>query len=136
MIHPVAETLIAYRWQPYVELIEISGLDLGAAGVTLQVRAYPDAPGEPLIHINRNDNPNAEGIAVAFVEQVDGLSTYTLQLRINETSLEALLPYPGNGLEPGRPLELAYDLVIDAAGLPKSRWMTGTFLLVPGANQA
>lgn len=137
MIDPAKATLTAYRWQPYVEVIEVqSPLDFGEASVTFQARLYPDQPGAPLLSLTRNDNLQAEGIAVRLEGQdADGVKTHTLQIRINETTLEALLPFP-SGVEAGDDLELAYDLVIDVPGETKARWLTGAFILKPGANQA
>jgi len=136
MIHPVHAPLMAYRWQPFVEVVEISGIDLASADIYLQVRLYPDQPGDPLVALLRNDNLNSQGLAVRFVSQdALGLNTFTIQIRINETTIEQLLPFP-NGTEIGAAVELAYDLVIDAPGLSKARWMTGPFLIQPGVTQA
>jgi len=135
MIIPVNETLTAYRWQPFVNSIEVEGVDLGAASISLQLRLYPDALGDALLTLTRNDNPSAQGIAVRDSAIIAGLPTQTLQIRINETTLEQLMPFPNNGTEPGECVNLAYDLVIDLPGFAKARWMSGSFAIVPGANQ-
>lgn len=121
------------RWAPKWFDIPCQGFDFTSQPMTLQVRAYRDAPGDPLINLDIATSPT-QGISVS-VETVDGLVTSTIQIRINETTLEDLLPFPANGTEPGQDIVLAYALHV-GAGAAKQRFLEGAFIIEPGANQA
>jgi hypothetical protein len=133
MLKPVAMDLTAYRWQPYVEDFRFEGLTLAGCSPNMQVRLYPDAPGSPLINLAGASAPT-QGISLA-APTIGGILFGDIQVRIDEATLEALLPAP-NGTEPGKPLVLAYDLVL--TGHPtfgKFRLLQGAFLLMPGVTQ-
>lgn len=88
--------------------LRVRGLDLSALALRMQVRILPDAPGAPLIDLNKVTNGNAEGLRIAGVSVVDGVTTSDLRIRINKSTLAAL-PYAG---EVGDASMLAYALLI------------------------
>lgn len=124
----------AYRWAVFDETIVVEGADLAGAALLMQVRGYRDAPGAPLIDLVLAALP-AQGLSVT-VATVAGLPTSTIRIRINETTIEQLLPFSASGLEPGAEVELVWDMLITPAGQVKSRWFEGLFIIVPGATQA
>lgn len=127
------EPLVALRWQPFKETFPIEDIDFTGATLAMQVRQYPDAPGDPLISLTNQTSP-AQGLSVS-VATVDGVTTSTIEVRINETTIEALLPFPDNGVEAGQPVGLVYDMHITATGFPKHRWFYGSFTIKPGVTQ-
>jgi hypothetical protein len=131
---PGLADLRAYRWAPFVEKIGIEGADLSGATLRMQIRSYRDAPGAPLVDL-MNAATNAQGLSVA-VSVVGAVPTSLIQIRINETTIEQLLPFPASGLEPGADVELVWDMLISGAGFTKARWFEGAFTIVPGATQA
>jgi len=133
MITPGSLTLRAYRWQPYVETLDFVGYDFTGATMAMQLRLYPDATGSSLLSLV-NASSALQGLSVAVVT-TGGVPTSTVQIRIDETTLEALLPWPASGLKPGEDLTLYHDLVITGGGLPKTRWLQGPFILTPGVTQ-
>lgn len=130
---PATEDLRAYRWTQFKELFPIEGIDLTGASFAMQVRQYPDATGDPLISLTDATSP-AQGISLS-VATVGGLPTSTIEVRINETTIEGLYPFPANGLEPGQEVKLAYDMHITLSSLGKRRWFQGVFIIVPGVTQ-
>lgn len=130
MITPGKLDLTVQRWTPFVYQIDFEGLDFTGATMAMQVRLYRDAPGAPLISL-ANAASNAEGLSVA-VTIVSGVTTSTVQIRINETTAETLLLNAG---KPGDDITLVYDLHITGGGLPKSRWLEGSLIIRAGATQ-
>lgn len=130
MITPGRLGLTAQRWTPFVYQIDFEGLDFTGATMAMQVRLYRDAPGDPLIDL-ANAISTAEGLSVAVVT-VEGQPISTVQIRINETTLEALLLNAGKA---GEDVTLVYDLHITATGFPKARWIEGDFIIRAGATQ-
>ena len=137
MITPGRLDLTAQRWTPFVYVIDFEGYDLSSATLALQVRLYRDAPFDPMISLT-NAAANAEGLSVS-VSATDGVPTSSLQIRINETTIEGTLPLTVD--EDSRPsrtspdVSLAWDIVISGAGLPKSRWLEGQFTIKGGVTQ-
>lgn len=134
MYTPANVPLVAQRWTPFVDVTAFEGLDLSAATFALQVRQRRDAPGDPLISLT-NAVANAQGVsASAATVDVDGVPTLvtSVQLRINETTLEPLLL---NAAGQGKDIELVYDLHITTTGIGKVRWMEGPFIIRAGATQ-
>lgn len=127
MITPARVDLTAQRWTPFVDVTAIEGFDLSMATFALQIRLYRDAAGAPLISLV-NAASNAQGISCS-VATIEGQPVSSVQIRINETTLESLL------LTPGKDVSLVYDLHATSAGLDKVRWMEGTFLIRAGATQ-
>lgn len=130
---PAQEDLRVYRWAPVVEAFPFEGLDMSGATFALEVRLYRDAPGISLLSLG-NAASNAQGISLTIEEDED-VPTSVVQVRINETTLERLLPFPGNGLEPGEEVRLSYDLQITMPDFGKRRWVEGAFIIVPGVTQ-
>lgn len=124
----------AHRWAPFAEKIGVRGTDLSGATLRMQLRLYRDAPGPALVDLV-NAHPNGQGLSVA-VETQDGVPTSTIQIRVNETTIEQLLPYPASGAEPGAEVALVWDMLVSGAGFAKARWFEGAFTIVPGATQA
>ena len=123
------------RWVPFIDMIGVRGIDLSGATLLMQVRAYRDAPGAPLVNL-ANADPPAQGLSVSVVTE-SGVPTSTIKIRINETTIENLLPFPASGVEPGADVPLVWDLLVAKAGVvEKSRWFEGAFTIVPGVTQA
>lgn len=121
------------RWAPAKFDIPCEGFDFTGQPLTMQVRQFRDQPGAPLLDLVTTSSP-AEGMSLS-VETVAGLTTTTIQIRINETTIEALLPFPSNGTEPGGEVTLQYALHV-GTGAAKRRFLEGAFIIEPGANQA
>lgn len=121
------------RWTPARFEIPCEGFDFTGQALTMQVRAYRDAPGAPVIDLATSDSP-AEGLSVSVVT-TSGLPVSTLAIRINETTIEAALPFPASGVEAGGDVVLAYAVHV-GTGAAKFRFLEGAFIIVPGANQA
>ena len=134
MITPAKVDLVAQRWTPFVDVTSIEGFDLSSATFAMHVRLYRDAPGDPLIALT-NAASNAQGISVSVATvEIEGVEmpVSSPQIRINETTLEALL-LAASG--PGQDVTLVYDLHITTTGLGKVRWMEGSFIIKAGATQ-
>lgn len=134
---PAQGDLRVYRWVPNEIIIPFVGFDFSGAslGMTMQVRQFPDAPGSPLLDLEGEEDLNAQGLSMTFAT-VDGVTTSTLRIFIEETTIEGLLPFP-NGTEPGGEITLSYAVHIRSDAFPlKQRWLEGKFIVVPGANQA
>lgn len=136
---PTAATvpMAARRWEPCVRTIRIHGLDLapiknttaaGGQDLLMQVRLAPDTPGDPLINLPLVATTNTEGLRVTDVTVADGVPVSTIELRINEPTMEGL-PFEG---EVGDPASFAYGLQVTFANLKKTR-MEGQFVVLPGA---
>lgn len=125
--------LTVQRGTPFVYRIDFPGLDLTSAGLAAQVRLYRDQPGAPMISLI-NAQPLAEGLSVTTISEA-GVPTSTLQIRINETTIEGLLPFPQNGLEPAEPVKLAWDLHLTISPVGKRRWIEGPFTISPGVTR-
>lgn len=130
----VAEgALVVQRWAPKTFDIPCEGFDFTGETATMQVRLYPDATGDPLLNLAMTTSP-AQGLSISVATE-DGATTSTLQIRIDETTIEALLPFPANGQDPDADVALAYALHI-GSGQTKRRFLHGSFIIQPGANKA
>lgn len=125
------------RWQPNKWTIDFEGQDFTGATVALQVRLYRDAPGDPLLSLSNATSP-AEGISVS-VATTEGVPTSSVEIRVNETTIEGLLPFAvASGVpnrEPGKDVALVWDLHITFTGSPKHRWLEGPFTIIAGVTQ-
>lgn len=130
MIIPLVLPLVAQRWTPFVDTSTFKGLDLTGATMAMQVRLYRDAPGSAILSLT-NAISSAEGLSIS-VATIDGIVWSTLQIRINETTLEAILLNQGKA---GSDVALVYDLHLTGGGLPKSRVFEGPFTIRAGATQ-
>jgi len=126
--------LTVQRGTPFVYRIDFPGYDLSAAGLVAQVRLYRDQPGAALISLGAAQ-PLAEGLSVGVVSDAAGIPTSTLQIRINESTIEQLLPFPENGLEPAAPVDLVWDLHLTLSPIGKRRWIEGPFTISPGVTR-
>lgn len=130
MITPGRLDLTVQRWTPFVYQIDFEGLDFTGATMAMQVRLYRDAPGGALLSLS-NAASNAEGLSVTTMA-VEGLTTSTVQIRINETTAEALLLNAG---KPGDDIRVVYDIHITGGGFAKTRWIEGDLIIRAGATQ-
>lgn len=131
MIQPGTLELIAHRWVPFKPFeIEFQGIDLTGASFAMQVRQTRDAAGSAMIGLATTVSP-AEGISVS-VATVDGLPVSTIQIRINEATMEAL-PYsrPARGGD----LNLFWDMHITPSGGTKAVYFEGPFTVKGGGTQ-
>jgi hypothetical protein len=88
MIDPVTLNLRAQRWAPFIYQVNWEGEDLAGSTITMQARLYRDAPGDPILSLV-NAEPVAQGLSVSVAAlDLDPMST--VQIRINETTLEVL----------------------------------------------
>lgn len=126
--------LTVQRGTPFVYRIDFPDYDLTTAGLAAQVRLYRDQPGAPLISLV-GAQPLAQGLSVGVAFDADGIPTSTLQIRINETTIEQLLPFPVNGLEPADPVLLTWDLHLTISPVGKRRWLEGPFTISPGVTR-
>jgi hypothetical protein len=131
---PGTRELTVQRGTPFVYRIDFPDYDLTTAGLAAQVRLYRDQPGAPLISLT-SAQPLAQGLSVTVATDDDGVPTSTLQIRINETTIEELLPFPDNGLEPAEPVVLAWDLHLTISPVGKRRWIEGPFTISPGVTR-
>lgn len=120
----------AQRWTPFIYLIDFIGYNFVSASFGMHVRLRPDAPGSALITLAGAASP-AEGIS-ATVVTTGGVPTSTVEIRIAEATLEGVLLNAGRA---GEDVVLAYDLHITGGGLPKTRWVQGSFTIEPGVTQ-
>lgn len=120
------------RWTPFTYAIAFP-FDFTGATMAMHVRSYRDAPGSPLINLQNATAP-AQGLSVS-VATVGGVTTSTVQIRIDETTIEALLPFPASGVRAGEDVPLVWDIHITGGGFAKSRWIEGAFIIKSGATQ-
>ncbi|KQO13289.1 hypothetical protein [Sphingomonas sp. Leaf242] len=127
--------IVADRYTPCVRTIRIVGLNLTGATMRAQVRAVGDTPGAPLVDLQTVTNGNAEGLRLVSVVTAAGVTTSTVEMVINETTMEAL-PYEG---ELGDATDLAWDWQATLSGR-KRRIAKGAFRIlgdgVTGADMA
>ena len=132
MITPGRLDLTVQRWTQFVYLIDFEGIEFINTSYAMQVRLYRDAPGSPLLSLV-TAAAGAEGISTQNVTvNEDGVPVSTIQIRINETTLEGLLLNAG---KPGEDVRLVYDLHITGGGFPKTRWLQGAFVIAAGVTQ-
>lgn len=139
--------LTAQRWVPFVYLIDFPFVDLTDATFASMGRLYKDAPGAPLFSL-ANAASNAEGVSVSVATGVmgyeidgvtyDNITVSTVQIRINETTIEGVLPFVvTSGLpnrKPGDDVSFAWDFVMTGGGFAKSRFFQGLFTIEGGAT--
>ena len=130
----------ARRGEPFSRSIRIDGLDLTGWSARSQVRAYPDAATVLFDLISRTD-PIATSSPAGTAIRVVGAGTlgvYSLVLLwIPQAPIDALEPFPSNGLEQGQSLKKAWDCVLTppaAQGQP-SCWFATDFYIDPGVTK-
>lgn len=125
MIQPGRFDMNVNRWQPATFRLRFEDIDFSAATAALQVRAYRDAGGDPLINLM-----TGSGIAIT-TDVLSGYTSSVVAVSFNEIALEGL-PFPSPR---GSDLLLSYDLVITTASLGKVRWIEGNFNVRAGVTQ-
>lgn len=130
MITPGTLDLVAQRWTPFVYVIAFEGYDFTGATFASHVRLRRDAAGDALIAL-ANAASNAQGVSVS-VATVDDVVTSSVQIRINETTIESLLL---NAAGAGKDIPLVWDIHITGGGLEKTRWLEGSFTIHAGSTQ-
>lgn len=128
MISPGNYSWTVYRWQPAKLTIDFVGQDFTGQTFKSEVRSYQDAPDPALISLANAASPG-EGISVS-VATVGGVTTSTVEIRINETTIEGL-PFTNPR---GTDFEAVWDLVI-GSGSAKTRWLEGVFTVHGGSTQ-
>lgn len=138
--------LVAQRWVPFIYVIDYPFVDLSAATFAAMGRLYKDAPGDPLFSL-ANAASNAEGVSVSVStvdgyeidgQTYDGVTVSSVQFRINETTIEGILPFVVTSGIPnrkaGNDVSFAWDFVITGGGWPKHRSLQGEFAIEGGAT--
>jgi hypothetical protein len=126
---PAVVDLFAFRGGgPLVDTTEFAAFDYSGATFVLEIRDWADKPGSPIIALT-NAAPNAQGVSVT-VATTGGIPTSTVQIRINETTIEGL-PF---GNPRGTDWRGVYALDITGGGHAKTRRMRGKFTVVAGEN--
>ena len=137
MITPGSLNLRPLRWVPFKYQIRVDAYDLTSATFAMEVRSYRGAPGDPLIDLGNASSPT-QGISVSVVT-TGGVPASTIEIRIDEATLEALLPFTVTSGSPNRKpntdVELYYDLLITPSGGTKARWLEGTFTIAEGVTK-
>jgi hypothetical protein len=99
MITPVDQPLYADRWTPFVERIDLIGVDTTLTDFVMQVRLYPNAADPALLDFQTVTDPEDDGVYFEGVEyDGDGVPTSTIVLRWADVST---LPGNDEGDEPG-----------------------------------
>lgn len=128
MIIPGNVPLRVYRNTPFVQVITVANYNFSAATFAAQVRAYRDAPGSALITLG-NAAAGSQGISCTY-----SAPTSTIILQIDEATIDALLPFPANGVKAGADVNLFWDFHVTGGGLVKTRLLQGTFTIEPGVT--
>jgi hypothetical protein len=120
--------LVVERWTPFKHTILFEAIDLTGQACRLQVRASLDRTDAALIDLTNAASP-AEGITLS-VATVGGIVSTTVEIRINETTIEGL-PFtsPRGGDWQG-----FWDIHI-GNGVAKRRWLKGDFTVSAGVTQ-
>lgn len=123
--------ITADRYTPCLRTLIFRGIDLRGKTLRMQVRLIGDTPGQPLVDLGSVDNAQAQGLALLTVEQDGAIPVSTVQIRINELTMERL-PYSG---ELGSATALAYDMITTIGG-DKRVLMGGPFVIEAGVTGA
>lgn len=128
MIAAALVPLALERGTPFVDVTAFEGYDYSGATFTMEVRDYPDKPGDPLIALS-NAGPTAQGISCT-VEVVDAIPVSSVRIQINETTIEALEKTSPRGGD----RVFAYALDVAGGGHVKTRRMKGPLIVQASAN--
>lgn len=132
MISAALVDLRANRWNPFAYVIAFKGVDLTGAVFHMQVRAFPDQAGAPLIDLPTVTDPTAQGVRFINVDTTGETPTSYIRLQIPGASLGTAvnLTIPAGGDQC-----LSYDLLITPQGRTQGRWLYGSFVIVAGQTQ-
>lgn len=126
---PALVDLVAFRGGgPFIDTTAFVGFDYSAATFVVELRDWADKPGAAIVTLG-NAASNAEGVSVSVVTN-EGVPTSTVQIRINETTIEGL-PF---GKPRGTDWRGVYALDITGGGHAKTRRMRGKFIVTAGEN--
>jgi hypothetical protein len=121
LFEAVPAPIEAWRTNPHVEVINITGLDWTGAAFRLEVRDRRDG-GQIRATLNEVGSPTTEGVYLS-VATVDGVPVSTLSVRFNEATMEAMPAAP----EPGDDAELYWGMHITPSGGVKFMAFDGPF---------
>lgn len=151
-MRPASLPLSGGRWVPFVEVLRLRGIDLTGADFRMQIRLYPDAPGDPLLDIGAVSSAAEQGlrmiyagsetidqhVAAARLDSVppgslggDTLTMTILEIRIFDTTMSGL-PYPP---ERGDDNALSHDIHITPANSFAQTWFAGPFNVLSGVTK-
>lgn len=120
MLTPGVLNLVANRWQPFNTSINFIGYDFTGGALAMQVRASRD----------RTDAPLITASVTSTTVTTAGVPTSMVIIYIDEPTIESIaLSNPAGG-----DVALVYDLVITQVGLPKMRWLEGSFTIHAGVT--
>lgn len=126
------------RWTPFDAIIRFEGIDLTNAVMEAHIRQDFDSPGSPLVDLDTVLTANTQGIRLLSVVTENGAKVSTVQMRVNETTMEGL----PTADELGKDAKLAWDILINPSAvlnthLPavKQRYLRGSFTVEAGATQ-
>lgn len=128
MITPGIVNLRAYRNTSFIKTITVPSYDFSSATFAAHVRLYKDAAGAALITL-ANATVGLQGFSCTYAA-----TTSTIIMRVNEATIDALLPFPGNGVKQGADVVLYWDMHVTGGGLEKTRLIQGTFTIEPGVT--
>lgn len=135
MIEPGTLPLRIRRWTPWKYSIEFVGYDFTGATFAAAFRSYRDAPGDPLIALANASSPT-QGISSTVVT-TDGVPTSTVEMRIDEATIEGVLPFAVVDGQPNRKAGSdvggLWDIHITGGGLAKTCWAEGPWTIIGGA---
>lgn len=126
--------LRAERWTPFIYDIDFEGFDFTGGSFKVQVRQNRDDSGSALIDL-AGATAGSQGVSASKVT-VDGITTTTLRIQIDEATIEGVLPASSNGRPADdRDVPLVWDLHVTPSGGIKTRWVEGSFTIVAGVTQ-
>jgi hypothetical protein len=126
---PGTFNLRADRGKQLLRQFTVTGLDLTSATFRAAVRAYPDAPGDPIIALPLVTNTD-NGMKFVSVETVGGVPVSLIQMQISAATM-ALASYPaGKAGTPGDPVVFwlgNWDLNITPSSGIEEVYLRGAF---------
>jgi hypothetical protein len=126
--------LHANRNVPYLKTaVTFRGPDFTGATFRVQVRLLPQSSGAPLIDLSSASVSGDRLLIAASV--IDGLIVTDVRFFIDRASIDAILPWPANGLEPDTPVKLYWDMTISGPTVNLSRWLEGNFFIHEGVTR-
>lgn len=124
--------LEAPRWAPFIYTILFEGADFSGDTLRMQVRATPDAEGDPLIDLILA-TAGTQGLSYTTAI-VDGGVDSTLTIQIDKSTMSGL-PYPGSHGERGDDLVLYWDLHRDPNDAAEYVALEGQFTVKAGVTR-
>ena len=126
--------LIAYRGSIYLHDVVFLGQALYDTSFYLTVRAFRDAPGDPLIFLQTTAAGTQGMSSVVFTE--DGVTSTRLTIQIDEDTIMETLPFDSSGRPADAPdVSLVYDIHILSFEAPRYRALEGAFTISAGVTR-